>query len=229
MFNPRPAQAGSAPRETTGTKRTDPARRSRRTARRGHRSLCVDIEPLGPLGRWGRPLRWHPRPCGLGSLSSFCLSSQTQLPACASARGASRLPRIHVLGRGWEPPCSCPRENTLFPPRRKRPSGGSGHTGRRRLSGQRARGCSTQPTAGSSRLRPPPRPAGGRGHQLFLLLLSVPGGPQLSGNQGHRGLSTWAHPTRPHRPGEAAAAGPGSPSRWRSGPPGPGGLTCTQN
>lgn len=30
-------------------------------------------------------------------------------------------------------------------------------------------------------------------------------------------------------PGGAAAAGLGSPSRWQSGPPGPGELTCTQN
>lgn len=151
MFNPRPAQAGSAPRETTGTKRTDPARRSRRTARRGHRSLCVDIEPLGPLGRWGRPLRWHPRPCGLGSLSSFCLSSQTQLPTCASARGASRPPRIHVLGRGWEPPCSCPRENTLFPHRRKRPHWPE--------VAQRAEGARLQHAAHSRLLSAPATPA----------------------------------------------------------------------
>lgn len=223
MFNPRPAQAGSAPRETTGTKRTDPARRSRRTARRGHRSLCVDIEPLGPLGRWGRPLRWHPGPAGWApspaSVSPHRHSSpRAPLPGGPAARHGSTF---------WEEAGS---RHVPVPVRTHcSPLAGSGHTGRRRLSGQRARGCSTQPTAGSSRLRPPPRPAGGRGHQLFLLLLSVPGGPQLSGNQGHRGLSTWAHPTRPHRPGEAAAAGPGSPSRWRSGPPGPGGLTCTQN
>lgn len=116
----------------------------------------------GPLGRWGRPLHWHPGPRGLASLCSFCLSSQTQLPACASARGANRPPRIHVLGRDWEPPCSCPRENTLFPSRRKRPSGGSGHTGRRRLSGQRARGCSTQLTADSRLLSAPAIPAAHR-------------------------------------------------------------------
>lgn len=162
------------------------------------------------------PVGWPPSPASVSP-------HKDTAPCVCLYPGASCPPCIRILGRRREPPCSCPRENTLFPSRRKRPSGGSGHTGRRQLSGQ----C----TAHSRLLSTPATPAARGRVQTPALSRSAlsPRRATAVREPGTRGLSTRAHPTRPDRPGEAAAAGPGSPSQWRSGPPGPGGLTCTQN
>lgn len=122
-------------------------------------------------------------------------------------------------------PYSHPRENKAFSAHAGKDNApqDAGESAHQARAGPRlqAEGCRRPPSgpATSTRERTP--------------VISHPRTP--AGDSGRRQPPGTRHPTtppqphNPNQPGETAAAGPGSPLRWQSGPPGPGEPTCTQN
>lgn len=116
-------------------------------------------------------------------LQLLSLLTKTRLPACASTRG----PAAHRASAFWEDAGS---RHVPVPVRTHcSPLVGSGpQEEAATLAGGSSAG-NARPTAGSSPHRPLLPPAGGCRLRPFLALLTVPGGPRLSGNQGHGGLA----------------------------------------